>query len=195
MMKQKIAVSQVYSDMKAAMTPTMVSPDAPHIIMTESLYFFLFSTHIPNTADPMSPPIMNIAPNTDAASYHTCQYCLSTYWIKSISFAYLTNHCSQSIEYSLYTSKYHHQHQNVFIPKQSLNARFKGILLNCSCGTWWCRRLFFEEYDYWYCWYCSNDSLSDQWLEDMVFNDINWNCIGIFRCNEQWRYNKTSSCS
>jgi hypothetical protein len=38
--------------------------DKMHIVKTAILYILVFSTHIPNTAEPTIPPTINSAPNT-----------------------------------------------------------------------------------------------------------------------------------
>lgn len=66
--KQNSVGSQVCPVKKLADTPIVLNTERAHITITDSLYTFLISTHTPNTADPIIPPTINTAPNTDASS-------------------------------------------------------------------------------------------------------------------------------
>ncbi len=47
----------------------MLNIERNEIRMTDNLNVFFFSTHTPKIAEPINPPIINTAPNTDDAVY------------------------------------------------------------------------------------------------------------------------------
>ncbi len=67
-MKHIKAVSHESPLRKLKETPTVLIVDIIVMIITDSLYVFLISTHTPKAADPNIPPMINTAPNRLASS-------------------------------------------------------------------------------------------------------------------------------
>ena len=102
--KQHIVTSHDNPVKKLKAVPTLLTTDKTDIIMTESLYVFLSSTHNPKHADPNRPPMMNTAPNSEASDYMKISN-ESAYWLKIVFSTDFTNDSPQRIEYSLNKSE------------------------------------------------------------------------------------------
>lgn len=66
--KQHRVTSQLLPLINENDVAIMLKKDRADITMTESLYVFLISTHIPNAAEPTNPPMIKTAPNVEASS-------------------------------------------------------------------------------------------------------------------------------
>jgi hypothetical protein len=66
--KQHSVTSQLFPLMNENDVAIMLKKESRDITITDSLYVFFISTHIPNAAEPTNPPIMKTAPNVDASS-------------------------------------------------------------------------------------------------------------------------------
>jgi len=74
MIKQQVATKAVEPVRKEKDVIVMLRTDKIEIIIIDSLYFFLISTHTPKAAEPTKPPMIKTAPNIDASDYKILKY-------------------------------------------------------------------------------------------------------------------------
>lgn len=67
--KQNTAVTGMIFQIKLNSVPIVLIVERKQIRMIEILNVFFSSTHIPKAAEPIMPPIINTAPNTEESDY------------------------------------------------------------------------------------------------------------------------------